>query len=179
MALALWGQGRGATQGDNMAKMTLIAQHLETYEDTGKFGYKFQKGKPVDVNPSFALNSLGSPLFTIEFDRKDQHFLENVDQNQKNILKRFSVNLGEHSPTLKIPKLKYSFQNILKGTLKIPKLPSITKKVEEKEEEDELTPLPKDLSKLTIAKLKPLLEERGLSTEGKKAELIDRLKEEA
>ncbi len=162
MALALWGQGRGATQGDNMAKMTLIAQHLETYEDTGKFGYKFQKGKPVDVNPSFALNSLGSPLFTIEFDRKDQHFLENVDQNQKNILKRFSVNLGEHSPTLKIPKL-----------------PSITKKVEEKEEEDELTPLPKDLSKLTIAKLKPLLEERGLSTEGKKAELIDRLKEEA
>tara|TARA_Y100000004_G_C8861328_1_gene389215 strand:+ start:36 stop:524 length:489 start_codon:yes stop_codon:yes gene_type:complete len=162
VALALWGQGRGATQGDNMAKMTLIAQHLETYEDTGKFGYKFQKGKPVDVNPSFALNSLGSPLFTIEFDRKDQHFLENVDQNQKNILKRFSVNLGEHSPTLKIPKL-----------------PSITKKVEEKEEEDELTPLPKDLSKLTIAKLKPLLEERGLSTEGKKAELIDRLKEEA
>ena len=166
MALALWGQGRGATQGDNMAKMTLIAQHLETYEDTGKFGYKFQKGKPVDVNPSFALNSLGSPLFTIEFDRKDQHFLENVDQNQKNILKRFSVNLGEHSPTLKIPKL-----------------PSITKKVEEKEEEEEeeekLAPLPKDLSKLTIAKLKPLLEERGLSTEGKKAELIDRLTEEA
>ena len=144
-----------------MAKMTLIAQHLETYEDTGKFGYKFQKGKPVDVNPSFALNSLGSPLFTIEFDRKDQHFLENIDQNQKNILKRFSVNLGEYSPTLKIPKL-----------------PSITKKVEEKEEEEKLAPLPKDLSKLTIAKLKPLLEERGLSTEGKKAELIDRLMEE-
>ena len=162
MALALWGQGRGATQGDNMAKMTLIAQHLEVYEDTGKFGYKFQKGKSVDVNPSFALNSLGSPLFTIEFDRKDQHFLENVDQNQKNILKKFSVNLGEHSPTLKIPKL-----------------PSITKKVEEKKEEEKLAPLPKDLSKLTIAKLKPLLEERGLSTEGKKAELIDRLMEGA
>ena len=55
-----------------------------------------------------------------------------------------------------------------------------TKKVEEKIEEKEepkLEPLPPKLDKLTVPKLKVLLEERGLSTEGKKADLIKTLLE--
>jgi len=51
-----------------------------------------------------------------------------------------------------------------------------TKKVEEKEE-PKLDPLPPNLDKLTVPKLKVLLEERGLSTEGKKADLIKTLLE--
>ena len=47
----------------------------------------------------------------------------------------------------------------------------------EPEVEEKLAPLPPKLDKLTIKQLKPLLEERGLSTEGKKAELIERLVE--
>jgi len=55
-----------------------------------------------------------------------------------------------------------------------------TKKVEEKVEEKEepkLKPLPPKLDKLTVPKLKVLLEERGLSTEGRKADLIKTLLE--
>ena len=52
-----------------------------------------------------------------------------------------------------------------------------TKKVEEKVEEPKLEPLPPKLDKLTVPKLKVLLEERGLSTEGRKADLIKTLLE--
>jgi len=93
-------------KGDTMAKMTLIAEHLDEYKDKGKYRYRFKRGVPLEVNPSFALGSLGNPLFTIEFDRKDHHFLDNVDQNGKNVLKQFSVNLGSLSRTIKIPMKK-------------------------------------------------------------------------
>ena len=48
-----------------------------------------------------------------------------------------------------------------------------------KEEKKEGKPLPPDLNKLTVKVLKELLEERGLSTEGRKADLIKTLTEGA
>jgi len=165
-------------KGDTMAKMTLIAQHLEEYEDKSKFGYKFQKGKPLEVNPSFALNSLGSPLFTIEFDRKDHHFLDNVDENQRNILKQFSVNLGSLSKTLKIPSLKKKEIEPLAPEKPSKEAKEYMKKEQEEADDPLPEPLPPNLEKLTNAKLQDLLKERNLSTEGKKADLVKRLVEE-
>ncbi len=52
-------------------------------------------------------------------------------------------------------------------------------KEEPKEEKKEGKPLPPDLNKLTVKVLKELLEERGLSTEGRKADLIKTLTEGA
>jgi len=52
-------------------------------------------------------------------------------------------------------------------------------KEEPKEEKKQGNPLPPDLNKLTVKVLKELLEERGLSTEGRKADLIKTLTEGA
>jgi len=46
------------------------------------------------------------------------------------------------------------------------------------EEKPALEPLPPKLKDLTVKELKKLLDERKLSTEGKKADLIKRLSEE-
>ena len=48
----------------------------------------------------------------------------------------------------------------------------------EEVEEPTLEPLPPKLKELTVKELKALLEDRKLSTEGRKADLIKRLKEE-
>lgn len=158
-------------KGDTMAKMTLIAEHLDEYKDKGKYRYRFKRGIPLDVQPSYALGSLGNPLFIIEFDRKDHHYLETLDQNGKNVLKQFSVNLGSLSKTLKIPSLSR------KAVKPSKKAKEYIKKEQEEADDPRPEPLPPNLEKLTNAKLHVLLEERNLSTEGKKAELVKRLVE--
>ena len=65
------------------------------------------------------------------------------------------------------------------------RMPKVEKKLEPKEkvieepkeEKPKRMPLPPQLDKLTVPKLKILLEERGLSTEGRKADLIKTLTE--
>lgn len=159
-------------KGDTMAKMTLIAEHLDEHIDKSKYRYRFKRGIPLEVSPSYALGSLGNPLFTIEFDRKDHHFLDNVDQNGKNALKQFGVNLGSMSKTLRIPSLS---RKAIKPPLE--KKEKLEKK-HKSADGPRPKPLPPKLNKLTNSKLQILLKERNLSTEGKKAELIKRLVEE-
>ena len=65
------------------------------------------------------------------------------------------------------------------GRKKVPEPEIAEVKEEPKEEKKEGKPLPPDLNKLTVKVLKELLEERGLSTEGRKADLIKTLTEGA
>ena len=165
-------------KGDTMAKMTLIAENLDEYEDKSKYRYRFKRGVPLEVKPSYALGSLGNPMFRIEFDRKDHHFLDTVDQNQKNILKQFSVNLGSLSKTLKIPSLKKKEIEPLAPEKPSKEAKEYMKKEQEEADDPLPEPLPPNLEKLTNAKLQDLLRERNLPTEGKKADLVKRLVEE-
>ena len=165
-------------KGDTMAKMTLIAEHLDEYTDKSKYRYRFKRGIPLEVKPSFALGSLGNPMFRIQFDRKDHHFLDNTDQNEKNILKQFSVDLGSMSKTLKIPSLKKKVMKPLAPAKPSKEAKEYMKKEQEEADDPLPEPLPPNLEKLTNAKLHLLLEEMNLSTEGKKADLVKRLVEE-
>ena len=107
------------------------------------------------------------------FDASDKEYIVNAPKStQKSLVKWFGLKdyhqvvdklLGGNPAKRKLPTLK------LKPKEAIPE--------PEPEVEDKLEPLPPKLDKLTIKQLKPLLEERGLSTEGKKAELIERLVE--
>ena len=65
------------------------------------------------------------------------------------------------------------------GRKKVPEPEIAEVKEEPKKEKKEGKPLPPDLNKLTVKVLKELLEERGLSTEGRKADLIKTLTEGA
>jgi len=165
-------------KGDTMAKMTLIAEHLDEYKDKGKYRYRFKRGVPLEVKPSYALGSLGNKMFRIEFDRKDHHFLDNVDENGKNVLKQFSVDLGSLSKTLKIPSLKKKVIETIAPEKPSEEAKEYMKKEQEEADDPLPEPLPPNLEKLTNAKLQALLTERNLSTEGKKADLVKRLVEE-
>ena len=108
------------------------------------------------------------------FDASDKEYIVNAPKStQKSLVKWFGLKdyhevvdklLGGNVAKRKLPTLKLK-----------PKKEAIPEP--EPEVEDKLEPLPPKLDKLTIKQLKPLLEERGLSTEGKKAELIERLAE--
>ena len=141
--------------------------------------YKWRKDETLEVPARIALGSMmGYKDLVVVFDESDKEYITNAPEAQKkSLIKWFGMSdyhqvveklLGGNAAKRKIPKLRIK---PLKEKEPEPE-PEPEPEVEEK-----LAPLPPKLDKLTIKQLKPLLEERGLSTEGKKAELIERLVE--
>ncbi len=141
--------------------------------------YKWRKDETLEVPARTVIGSMmGYKDLIVTFDQSDKEYLVNASElDKKALLKWFGLRdyhhvvdklLGGNPAKRKLPKLKIK---PLKEKEPEPE-PEPEPEVEEK-----LAPLPPKLDKLTIKQLKPLLEERGLSTEGKKAELIERLVE--
>ena len=137
--------------------------------------YKWRKDETLEVPARTVIGSMmGYKDLIVTFDQSDKEYLVNASElDKKALLKWFGLRdyhqvvdklLGGNPAKRKLPKLKIK--------------PLKEKEPEpEPEVEEKLAPLPPKLDKLTIKQLKPLPEERGLSTEGKKAELIERLVE--
>ena len=137
--------------------------------------YKWRQDETLEMPARTALSSvLGHKDLVATFDESDREYIINAPELQKkSLIQWFRLNnyhqvveklLGGNPAKRKLPKLRIK--------------PMKEKEPEpEPEVEEKLAPLPPKLDKLTIKQLKPLLEERGLSTEGKKAELIERLVE--
>lgn len=141
--------------------------------------YKWRQDETLEMPARTALSSvLGHKDLVVTFNESDREYIINAPEMQKkSLIQWFRLDdyhqvveklLGGNPAKRKIPKLKIK---PLKEKEPEPE-PEPEVEVEEK-----LAPLPPKLDKLTIKQLKPLLEERGLSTEGKKAELIERLVE--
>ena len=143
-------------------------------KELGRGTYKWRRDETIEMPAKMVIDMVfGHKDLVATFDASDKEYIVNAPKStQKSLVKWFGLKdyhqvvdklLGGNPAKRKLPTLK------LKPKEAIPE--------PEPEVEDKLEPLPPKLDKLTIKQLKPLLEERGLSTEGKKAELIERLVE--
>lgn len=126
--------------------------------------YRWRKDETIEMPARLVLSSvLGHKDLVATFDESDREYITNAPKlQQKSLVKWFKLDdyhqvverlLGGNPAKRKLPKLR---------------IKPMKEKVPEPEVEEKLAPLPPKLDKLTIRELKPLLEERGLSTEGKK-----------
>ena len=134
----------------------------------------------------YAINMLGhASAVTVEFTESDEKMLPRLALYKLDALKSNHPDLSDDDDIKNIrEKVMPRKGGFVKKTFgKKPEVVEeiVEEKIVEEEivEEKTLAPLPPKLDKLTVAKLKILLEERGLSTEGKKADLIERLVEGA
>lgn len=129
----------------------------------------------------YAINMLGhASAVTVEFTESDEKMLPRLALYKLDALKSNHPDLSDSDDIKGIrAKVMPRKSGFVKKTFG--KKPEVVEKIVEEEivEEETLAPLPPKLDKLTVAKLKVLLEERGLSTEGRKADLIERLMEGA
>jgi len=160
------------TTGETMAKVKYIG--IGTKE-LGRGKYKWRRDETIEMPAKLVIDMVfGHKDLVATFDASDKEYIVNAPKStQKSLVKWFGLKnyhevvdklLGGNPAKRKLPTLKLK-----------PKEEAIPEP--EPEVEEKLEPLPPKLDKLTIKQLKPLLEERGLSTEGKKAELIERLVE--
>ena len=148
-------------------------------------GYTFDRnGTRVPTRKGIVL--YGDKNVHVEFTADDKREIQRLMEQNPHKVRHLSKMLKLRGPDGKgvmdnlYPK---SRTEKLMGRKKAPE-PEIAEvkeepKEEPKEEKKEEKPLPPDLHKLTVKVLKELLEERGLSTEGKKADLIRTLTEGA
>ena len=139
--------------------------------------YRWRKDETIEMPARLVLSTvLGHKDLVATFDESDREYITNAPKlQQQSLVKWFKLKdyhqvverlLGGNPAKRKLPKLKLK-----------PKKAKVPEPEPEPEVKEKLAPLPPKLDKLTIRQLKPLLEERKLSTEGKKAELIERLVE--
>lgn len=152
--------------GVNMVKLRLKERKLDgpLVRVLGGKTYEITHEEDVDVPLVYAV----SIMYSLDY--------KFTDEDRKD----FSL-LGEHKlGTLKMVTNTRT-DDELKDKLSIRKSMFASKKpkvAEKKEEtEKEVGPLPPDLDKLTVKKLQGLLDERGISAKGKKADLIKALVE--
>ena len=142
-------------------------------KELGRGTYKWRRDETIEMPAKLVIDMVfGHKDLVATFDASDKEYIVNAPKStQKSLVKWFGLKnyhevvnklLGGNPAKRKLPTLK------LKPKKEV---------IPEPEVEEKLEPLPPKLDKLTIKQLKPLLEERGLSTEGKKAELIERLVE--
>jgi|TARA_X000001382_G_scaffold128053_1_gene116914 hypothetical protein len=136
--------------------------------------YALTAQEETKVPLGIAIGMLGDSGITIEFDASDSSEILQLNDYLLNLLKKeFNVE-GDAKAVRAVmfPSAKKSF---------IPKLiketPVVEEPVVEEAVEDGEAPLDMDWSELTVKELKVVLTERGLSTEGKKADLVERLSE--
>lgn len=125
--------------------------------------------EPIEISTGLAINLISDPTLQVEFTASDKKDLENANAYLLEILKNH-YNLSDKEEIL---------NHLYPSKIKLPRLPKKKEvKVEPVEEVVEDTPLPPHLDKMTNKELGALLEERGLSPKGKKADLIERLVED-
>ena len=144
-------------------------------------GYTFDRnGTRVPTRKGIVL--YGDRNVHVEFTADDKREIQRLMERNPHKVKHLSKMLNLRGPDGKgvmdnlYPK---SRTEKLMGRKKVPEPEIAEVKEEPKEEKKEGSPLPPDLNKLTVKVLKELLEERGLSTEGRKADLIKTLTEGA
>ena len=144
-------------------------------------GYTFDRnGTRVPTRKGIVL--YGDNNVHVEFTADDKREIQRLMETSPHKVKHLSKALRLNGPDGKgvmdnlYPK---SRAEKLMGRKKVPEPEIAEVKEEPKKEKKEGEPLPPDLNKLTVKVLKELLEERGLSTEGRKAELIKTLTEGA
>ena len=156
--------------GVNMVKLRLKERKLDgpLVRVLGGKTYEITHEEDVDVPLVYAV----SIMYSLDY--------KFTDEDRKD----FSL-LGEHKlGTLKMvtntrtdDELKEKLS--IRKSMFASKKPKIAEKTEKPKEEpkEEVGPLPPDLEKLTVKKLQELLDERGISAKGKKADLIKALVE--
>ena len=144
-------------------------------------GYTFDRnGTRVPTRKGIVL--YGDSNVHVEFTADDKREIQRLMETSPHKVKHLSKALRLRGPDGKgvmdnlYPKSRT--EKII-GRKKVPEPEIAEVKEEPKEEKKEEKPLPPDLNKLTVKVLKELLEERGLSTEGRKADLIKTLTEGA
>ena len=167
--------------GEIMAKVMLKERSVkpivmryggETYEVNGV--------EPVEMPLGFAINILGSREISVELTEADKKDLIGLsDYKRTQLVPHYDVEEEDDGKTM-AEKLFGKSRSFFKSKPKAekPVKEEVKEEVEEPVEEEKLLkPLPEDLSTLTVKQLKVLLEERNLSTDGKKADLIETLSE--
>ena len=131
------------------------------------------------VSTSDAIILYGDRNVKVEFTADDKATIQRLMETSPKKVKHLAKHLKLRGPDAKgVMDSLYprSRKEKIMGRAKVPEVKEEVKE-EPKKEEKEGTPLPPDLNKLTVKVLKEHLEERKLSTEGKKADLIERLTE--
>jgi len=124
---------------------------------------------PLEISTGLAINLMGDPTLHVEFTADDRRDIENANAYLLDILKNH----------YQVSDKEEILNHLYPSKIKLPKLPKRKEvKVEPVEEIVENSPLPPNLDKMTNKELGVLLEERGLSPKGKKADLIERLIED-
>tara|TARA_R100001463_G_scaffold1122_1_gene4743 strand:- start:1667 stop:2143 length:477 start_codon:yes stop_codon:yes gene_type:complete len=142
--------------------------------------YKFD-GNGTRVPTRDAIILYGDKNVKVEFTADDKATIQRLMETSPKKVKHLSKQLRLRGPDAKgvmdslYPRTRA--EKII-GRAKAPEPKKEEIKAEPKKEEKKGIPLPPDLNKLTVKMLKELLEERKLSTEGKKADLIKRLTED-
>ena len=134
-----------------------------------------------------AIGMLGDEGLLVELDAQDATEVLTLNEYLLSLLKReFSIEGDAKAVKAALfPSAKKAFiPNLIKETpveeTPVVEEPVIEEAVEEETAEEEVVEEPaedesEDLSKLTVKELKERLEEKGLSTDGLKADLIERL----
>ena len=126
-----------------------------------------------------AIGMLGDQGLLVELDSTDSTEVLSLNEYNLNLLKK-EFGLEGDAKAVKaalFPSTKKSFiPNLIKETPVVEE-PVVEEPVVEETVEDGEAPLDMDWSELTVKELKVVLTEKGLSTEGKKADLVERLSE--
>ena len=163
--------------GEIMAKVMLKERSVKPIVIRyGGKTYEVNGVEPVEMPLGYAINILGSNEINVELTEADKKDLIGLsDYKRVQLVPHYDVEEEDDGKAM-AEKLFGKSRSFFKSKPKAEK-PAKEEVKEEVEEEKLLKPLPEDLSTLTVKQLKILLEERNLSTDGKKADLIETLSE--
>ena len=137
--------------------------------------YALTAQEETKVPLGIAIGMLGDSGLTVELDSTDSSDILGLNEYLLNLLKK-EFNLEGDAKAVRtalFPSEKKSFiPNLIKDT------PVEETPVEEEpaaEEPEEVEEEAVDYSQYTVKQLKEMLEEKGLSTDGKKADLVERM----
>ena len=160
-----------------MAKVKLV-RHRPTGPLVLRRGgqtYALTAQEETEVPLGIAIGMLGDSGLSVELDSTDSGDILGLNDYLLNLLKK-EFNLEGDAKAVRaalFPSGKKSFiPNLIKDT------PVEETPVEEEpaaEEPEEVEEEAVDYSKYTVKQLKEMLEEKGLSTDGKKADLVERM----
>jgi len=160
-----------------MAKVKLV-RHRPTGPLVLRRGgqtYALTAQEETKVPLGIAIGMLGDSGLVVEFDSTDSSEILGLNEYLLNLLKK-EFNLEGDAKAVRtalFPSAKKSFiPNLIKDT------PVKETPVEEEpaaEEPEEVEEEAVDYSQYTVKQLKAMLEEKGLSTDGKKADLVERM----
>ena len=162
-----------------MAKVKLV-RHRPTGPLVLRRGgqtYALTAQEETKVPLGIAIGMLGDSGLTVELDSTDSGDILGLNEYLLNLLKK-EFDLEGDAKAVKaalFPSEKKSFiPNLIKDT-PVEEEPAAEEPAAEEPEEVEEEAV--DYSQYTVKQLKEMLEEKGLSTDGKKADLVERMSE--